>query len=374
MYNTKTSETVSRRRFLKQTSKVLAATLAAGEIGSSYAQQPFAEKNFKKENDLIWGNLIHLGYNMWSDRKVDSWGGKKHLRPHILKNVHAHDHLRCDQKLWDDIAQQMAAAGMNMIVIDLGEGIQYPSHPELSVKGSWSPAKLKSELDKLRALGLEPIPKLNFAAGHDIWLGEYSRQVSTPAYYKVCKELISDVCELFDKPRFFHLGYDEETAAHQKKYLYTVVRQFELWWHDFNFFVEAVERNGVRPWIWSDHVWNHTEEFYKIMPKSVLQSNWYYGNSFDKFDAGELSRDDTSYIKIQTYIDLEKHGYDQIPTASNWSRAENFAELVKFCKKHISPRHLKGFLQTPWVPTLEVFREHHMEAINAVGHAIAKND
>jgi hypothetical protein len=43
----------------------------------------------------------------------------------------------------------------------------YPSHPELAVKGSWSPEKMKSELARLRALGLEPIPKRNFSASHD---------------------------------------------------------------------------------------------------------------------------------------------------------------------------------------------------------------
>ena len=23
---------------------------------------------------LIWGNLLHLSFNMWSDRPVDKWG------------------------------------------------------------------------------------------------------------------------------------------------------------------------------------------------------------------------------------------------------------------------------------------------------------
>ena len=36
-----------------------------------------------------------------------------------------------------------------MIVVDLGEGLVYPSHPELSIKGSWTPEKLRTELDRL---------------------------------------------------------------------------------------------------------------------------------------------------------------------------------------------------------------------------------
>ena len=100
------------------------------------AHQPVAVKTCRSKDDFIWSNLVHLGYNMWADRKVSKWGGKKHLESHILKNVHAHDYLRCDQKLWDNIAKQMAKIGMNMMVIDLGEGIRYPSHPELAVNGN----------------------------------------------------------------------------------------------------------------------------------------------------------------------------------------------------------------------------------------------
>ena len=76
--------------------------------------------------------------------------------------------------------------------------------------------RLRKELARLRKLGLEPIPKLNFSTTHDLWLGPYSRQVSATIYYKVCEDLIDEVTGLFDKPRLFHLGYDEETAQQQE--------------------------------------------------------------------------------------------------------------------------------------------------------------
>ena len=60
----------------------------------------------------IWANLVHLGHNMWvADRPYDS-------------------KLRCEDSEWRAITDRMAAVGMNMIVIDLAEGIVYPSHPE----------------------------------------------------------------------------------------------------------------------------------------------------------------------------------------------------------------------------------------------------
>jgi len=306
---------------------------------------------------MIWGNLLHLGLNMWADRDVDVWG---RLKGDDLQYVCVRPYMRFDEKLWRDLTKRMADVGMNMVVIDLGEGVQYKTHPEISVKGAWSPKKLRDELARLRKGGLEPIPKLNFSTAHDAWLGPYSRCISTPTYYKVCGELIAEVVALFDKPRFFHLGYDEETAAHQKEYAYTVVRQFELWWHDFLFFVKQVERHGVRPWIWADYAWKHPEEFAKRMPKSVLQSNWYYGKSFDA----------KKVRAVATYLELEQHGFDQVPTASNWSTPESFAATVDFCTKHIDPGRLKGFLQTPWMPTVEKFRDHHVKAIDQVARAI----
>jgi hypothetical protein len=84
----------------------------------------------------------------------------------------------------------MAKAGMNMVVIDVGDAIEYASHPEISVKNAWSSTRLGEELARLRSLGLEPIPKLNFSTAHDQWLHDYSRMVSTPVYYKVCAEVI----------------------------------------------------------------------------------------------------------------------------------------------------------------------------------------
>ena len=106
--------------------------------------------------------------------------------------------------------------------------MKYESHPELAVNGSWSREALEKEIAYAKSLGIELIPKLNFSACHDIWLGEYSRMLSTRVYYQVCADLIAEVCDIF-KPRFFHLGMDEETEEHQRNYDYCVIRNHDLW-------------------------------------------------------------------------------------------------------------------------------------------------
>jgi hypothetical protein len=305
------------------------------------------------KNKMIWSYLLHLGYNMWSDRDVPEWS------PYVA----AKPYLRCDKPLWDDVLNKLVEIGANQVIIDLGEGVRYDSHPELAVRGSWTPDQLKAELARIRGLGLEVIPKLNFSTAHDLWLGPYARAVSTEAYYGVCKELIAETIALFDKPRYFHLGMDEETAQHQRHYLYAVLRQHDLWWHDLYFLVEQVEKGGVRPWIWSDYVWNHPEEFYSKMPKSVLQSNWYYGAEFDPAMK--------NYERVRAYLELEEHGYDQAPTGSNWSCEANMPRTVEFCQQHIAPERLLGFMQTVWHPTLEPTRAKHMQAIELLRQGIA---
>ena len=308
----------------------------------------------------IWGGLFHMGVNMWSDQPVDSWGPYK---GEDLELVCQKNHLRFDEGVWQRLTAHMVEAGMNLVVIDLGEALKYKSHPEIAVKGSWEIDRFRAELARLRKMGLEPIPKLNFSTAHDAWLKDYSHMVSTETYYKVCADLVREVIDIFDKPRFFHLGYDEETHGHQRKYLYSVVRQGDLWWHDLLFFVKTVESAGVRPWIWSDFYWHHPQEFMDRMPKSVLQSNWYYGDAFAVDDSNK------SPPRVQAYIDHDKAGFDQIPTGSNWSNDVNFGRTVEFCEKYLSKDRLPGYLTAPWVFTLPKFEAQNMRAIDQVAAA-----
>ncbi len=302
-------------------------------------------------NNMIWANLIHLGMNMWADRPTDAWPA--HVQGHVV----ASDKLRFREPLWNQILKRMAANGMNMVILDLGEGVTYRSHPEIACKGAWPISKLKTEIKKCAGLGIEVIPKLNFSTAHDVWLGKYARMVSTDIYYGVCKDLIAEVIDIFDKPRFFHLGMDEETAHHQEHYSYAVMRQHDLWWHDLYFFQKQVEKANVRAWVWSDYIWNHRDAFLKKMPKAILQSNWYY----DNFRRARQC--------VDAYRDLDKHGYDQVPTGSNWSLDDNFMKTVRYGQKHLTPKRLLGFMQTPWMPTLSFAKARHLGAVDQVGQA-----
>ncbi len=323
----------------------------------------------------IWANLIHLSYNMWFDCPASAF---KTPSPGLVNPV-----LRFDDQLWHDLLDRMAAVGMTMVVLDLGDAVRYRSHPEIAVRNAWTPARLRQELARARALGIEVIPKLNFATSHDNWLGPYARMVSTEPYYRVCRDLIAEVCDLFDGPRFFHLGMDEETAVNQVYNRLAVIRQFDLFWHDLDLLFAAVRKGGARPWVWSDYQWYHPDDFFKHMPRTVLQSNWWYSglrpetilirSNPQVMDNGKGNITDPLRLKpVKAYLELERHGYDQVPTGGTHARPGNLRNTVAFARRHIAPRRLFGFLQTTWMPTLEAYRDQHLKAIDLMGAEIKR--
>ena len=347
---------------MKKTFALATAMVLTGMYGL-----PAAETN-PKSNNMVWGLMIQLGHNMWGEEPLVGSPATEEE-----KDKYARDFNRTDEGLWREVTGYAAKKGVNLLLIDLGEGMVYPSHPELAVKGSWSPEKMKAELARLRALGLEPIPKLNFSASHDAWLKQYSRMLSTPEYYKVCADLIRDVCEIFGKPRLFHLGWDEEKMVAQSKCRLAVVRQGDLWWHDFLFTVNEVEKNGSQAWLWSDVIWKHKEEFLVKMPHRVMQSNWHY------FHLQNMVRNDDEINKRPWpegwagplgFLELEEAKYDQIPCASNYKVPKNLEIIVKFAKEHIARERVKGFLMAPWARTYgEKGRAKLLEACDLIENA-----
>ena len=327
------------------------------------AAMPMLGAKAETSKGPIWANLVHLGHNMWvADRPYDA-------------------KLRCEDAEWRAITDRMAAVGMNMIVIDLAEGIVYPSHPEMAIEGSWSVEKIRAEIARLKALGIEAIPKVNFSACHDGWMGKIERMVSTRKYYDFCSDIIRDVAEIFDHPRFFHIGMDEEEPICQKKADIIISRQGDLWWHDLNFFAKEVEKHGMRPWMWSDHAWNAGDEFYRRCPKSIVQSNWYYSASFDMAKLAKDKEDEIAAKKVlqmheldqvECYLKLDKAGFDQIPCGGNWREDVNFGETVKFCRANLSSGRLLGFLVSSWRATTANFRDKNLKAVDLVGEEVAK--
>ena len=306
------------------------------------------------EKEMMWAYLVHLGECMWGDYGPGDGGRCINTRS-----------LRFHEPTWREITDMLVEKKCcNTIVIDIGEGIQYESHPEIVVEGAWSKQKLAAEISRLRGLGFKVYPKLNFSTGHDKWMGIYSRMVSTPQYYTFCKDVIDEVCELFGKPELFHLGMDEECYSIQERSPMCIIRNGELFWHDINYLFSLVEKNGARPWIWADYIWltqRTREEFIQNMSREPLMSNWYYGDW--THTTGFRLR------SMQGYTDLEENGFEQVPTGGNYTGIEeycwdNFRITIDKCTDIIAPERLGGFIMTTWERTLEEKKDRLAEAVD----------
>lgn len=309
-----------------------------------------------KKHEMMWATLVHLGYNMFGDeyhRYIPN--NLNHLSTSVM---------RVDRKEWEDYTNYMASLGLNTLVIDVGEGMRYESHPELATDGSWTRDEMEKELERLRSIGFtEIVPKLNFGAGHDIWLGKYDHMLSSSIYYQVTSDLIKEACEVF-KANYVHLGMDEECYRFQNENRrgLAIVRQKKGWWKDLYHLVDCVEREGARAWVWSDYIWHHPEDFLKNMPKSVLQSNWYYGKDFDNAqDADGIDGKDLTCVNA--FLLLEEHGFDQVPTGSNcYGANENMIDMTRFCTKKLAPERLYGFMDAPWGAVRKNTHQRHFDA------------
>ena len=319
-----------------------------------------------KFDNYIWRALLHWGMKMW--------GGQKYPRL-----PHPKDRLQLEYPVWRDITQQMSDIGMNMVIVDVGEGIEYKAHPELAVKGTWTQAKFKDEVNRLKDLGLEPVPKLNFSAIHDDWLGEYSLMLCTPEYYRVCSDCINEMIDLFEGPRYFHIGMDEEANAYNQKLNELIVsRRGKVWWHDWNFFVDLIEKRGARAIAWvPSEDGEDPSEWISNARKSVVMNTGGYGRTWNLDDA------DVGYIK-QGYQAIEKLnalGYDQLVCGTTWvpgyykdrhviGNDVNFPLNVIRAKERISKEHLLGFMMAPWEVTDEKRREFLKHSIDIVAQSM----
>ena len=357
----------SRRSFI-------GSTLGALALSQCRAAEALAAAATK--DDFKWVALLHLGYNMWGDLRGTRVPKRDGSQTKLLTDeefaaittpeVLATDRMHFDEQLWREFSVKLRQCGCNCIMLDVGEGLRFPSHPELALKDSWSPEKLKAEVDRLRGMGFEVIPKLNFSTAHDAWLGPYERMVSTAKYYEVCSDLIRDTMEVFAPVRDFHLGMDEENRPifHSSSSI-LVIRQGELWWHDVNWFVREVEKRGARAWMWTDYVPNHTkeqfqEEFCRKMPKTVVLDPWH--NSAKK---DTLATDKT----IHSFLQLAEAGYDVAPGGSNCYGILGFPDMVEYCREKMPAERFKGVLMSPWVKMISPYRRLLWQAADQIAEA-----
>ena len=238
------------------------------------------------------------------------WGILTHLSFNIAGDLKRQEKLIFDEAVWRRVVDKCEECGLNTIVLDVNDGVQWKSHPEISLPGAWSKAKVRSEVLKLREKGIEIIPKLNFSTTHDVWMGEYGRMVSTSIYYKVCRDLILEVYDMFLQPEYIHIGMDEENWKHfnDPGYEFIAARRDGLLVHDINFFNACVKEAGAKTHMWHDPFNDLEPEFSKDIDKDIFPYVWMY-YSYLKENWTLISEQDDEVKDFYANEFVRRYGY-----------------------------------------------------------------
>ena len=302
----------------------------------------------------MWAIMLYLSRNQWTKKEPE---------------------MTFEDTAWDEALKAAAEAGLNTILLDVGDGVRFGSHPELEIKGAWSRKRVKAELRKAAGMGLTIIPKLNFSALHDPWLGEYGNMVSTSAYYRVCRNLIHEVYDLFEQPEYIHLGLDEEDEDHIPADGLAVFRRGGLIWHDLRFFVDTVHETGATPWIWSDFLFRHPEDFRKhIGCDELILSPWMYNAVrrehwtpissrpvyVEYYNSGKYKAMNLTYVEEDPFIVRfmeqampgARDGYRYVPCVSTVNCCPyNTQDMVEYFRNEAPDEGVVGFITAPWKHT-----------------------
>ena len=103
---------MNRRDFLK----LSAYSAAAGMAGCATRQMVPAWTG----TDKIKAMLLHLGHNMWCEWLPDDVMPKATIKDRYVPDFE----LRNKDELWNRVINRMAERKLNMVVIDVGEGLE----------------------------------------------------------------------------------------------------------------------------------------------------------------------------------------------------------------------------------------------------------
>lgn len=143
----------------------------------------------------------------------------------------------------------MAQVDMNVLLVDVEDGVNYRSHPEMKRPYSVPIDQMKTLSDAARSHGMSVVPKLNFAKSgrnfHDMWMRPHWDHVSwlknLDQYYRVARDVIEELVDVMQPEEFFHIGMDEDHYRSLEQYVDTVLTLREI-----------VSSLGLRTIVWND--------------------------------------------------------------------------------------------------------------------------
>jgi len=214
------------------------------------------------------------------------------IRAYFIHMTH-YDPKWCERKAQEkpfdvdvalEIVEAMAKHNMNLLLVDCEDGVAYKSHPELKRHYTVPMSHLRKLSDAARAVGVDVVPKLNFAKSgrnmHDDWMRPHSHPIQwmrdQETYWKVAEDVVGELVEACRPKRYFHIGMDEDHYRSVRQY----VRAIKI-------LRRMLKKHCLRPIIWNDSCHHkdtagaqvHADKCRaaeELLPHDIVQMLWDY--------------------------------------------------------------------------------------------------
>ncbi len=166
------------------------------------------------------------------------------------------------------IERALTRGRINTLVLHMGAGYRYPSHPKLARPNAWKDKDIARVRKAASELGIQVIPGLT-SPGHASWLtGRFPELKEDAIGAQLCTrhpqtrplliELMEDLIKVFGNPALMHIGHDEVWWRTKQKHevqrcprcegtpRWLLLAEDIQWQHDW-----LMERN-IRPILWTD--------------------------------------------------------------------------------------------------------------------------
>ncbi|GAG05318.1 unnamed protein product, partial [marine sediment metagenome] len=194
-----------------------------------------------------------------------------------------------DMDVAGNVIREAARARFNAIMIDVADGVIYRTHPELKRRYSVPMASLRKLVRLAESLGMEIIPKLNFSKSfhrhhHNKWMRPYNKLSDNDEYYRHAFALMVELVRV-TRPRYFHIGMDEDNEHTLKSYV-SKVTALRNWLKDRE--IRTVQWVDLGK-LWQPEVERKMRAAVGRLPKDVMLTYWAYGGrEFNWISKGEF--------------------------------------------------------------------------------------
>ena len=170
-----------------------------------------------------------------------------HYDPNWIRRKRTEE--RFDLRTGLKVVDAMAGLGMNLLVIDIEDGVVFKNHPELRRRYSVPIAQLEALARAARERAIDVVPNLNFSKSprhlHDEWLRPHTDPDDwlrgRTSYWRTARDVVAEAVRACQPRRFFHVGMDEDHSRSLRQYVEDIRRLRRI-----------LQPHGLRPVIWND--------------------------------------------------------------------------------------------------------------------------